>query len=442
MSDVEDGAANGGPTVDQGFLDIPEAANPCQCRYCGKILTRVFYRKEHERIHTGEKPFQCNYCEKRFNSQGSCRKHERRHGKFKRGFECDHCGRKFYDYRYYKSHMRTHLGEKPYSCHICNRSFGIENVLKKHMLIHNEQNQQPSQAQQYRCSLCPSTFSSTQELKEHTQTHASQRLHKCHYCNLRFSSEKRRNIHEKSHEKSAVHQCGECGAVFQSANLLATHEARSEVAGGCDLLTTQDDNENAANTTANGTEGCRIEIGYMAQSFANSVNSNQAQYSDIGILNGHATEEEEANIYPTGLLRSTDRGIKQEPMSEMTSYDNTAPNENGVESSNQSVYSDEGQRYILSPEPPLTGSLLAVACDESATQTDPVCDVDSLYAQLEATGQVHECKSCQIIFRNYTMYLVHKTLHANQSRPFACHLCDHESKDNVDFNAHLIWHMK
>ncbi|KAK3087054.1 hypothetical protein FSP39_001061 [Pinctada imbricata] len=416
------GGNDGAPTLDPALLDIPEAENPLQCRYCGKILTRIFYRKEHERIHTGEKPFACMHCGKRFNSQGTCRKHERTHGKNKRGFECEHCGRKFFDFRYYKSHLRSHEGDKPYSCHICDRSFGVESVLKKHLQFHNEQN-----SKQYQCTSCPKTFSTAFDLKEHLRTHIAYQQYKCRYCNLKFASEKKRSFHEKCHERSDVHECKYCGKAFGSANALATHEAKSEVAGGCDL------NEDQGNTLngsyMNGSNS--TDIGYLGQ----NAEGNSHLDSDQGIGSGS-----ENTIYPTGLIRSTDRGIvvKQEAMESMSSFPDPVE-ENGVGSvdgASNSQFEEENQQYILSPSNTF-GMIPAV---DKSSQTDPQDNND--LQSLEAAGKIHECKICQIIFRNYTMFLVHKTLHANPQNPLACHLCSNVANDNVDFNAHLIWHMK
>ena len=106
-----------------------------ECEHCGKFFNKLSDFKQHERIHTGEKPYKCRHCEKCFYQSSACRQHERTHTGEK-PYKCGHCNKCFGQLGDCKRHERTHTGEKPYKCRHCKKCFSRLSTCKEHEGMH------------------------------------------------------------------------------------------------------------------------------------------------------------------------------------------------------------------------------------------------------------------------------------------------------------------
>lgn len=78
-----------------------------QCPQCGKRFRQIPHLRDHERLHSDERPFVCSVC-----------------------------GRSFVLAARLAEHARTHSGDKPYSCPLCDRTFRSLSNLGKHRKTH------------------------------------------------------------------------------------------------------------------------------------------------------------------------------------------------------------------------------------------------------------------------------------------------------------------
>lgn len=80
-----------------------------KCSWCDKPFRYPSQLKEHERVHTREKPYPCGFCDKAFSHSSALTQHE-----------------------------RIHTGDKPFTCRICNKSFSQSSNLKRHERVHGD----------------------------------------------------------------------------------------------------------------------------------------------------------------------------------------------------------------------------------------------------------------------------------------------------------------
>ena len=115
--------------------------------------------------------------------------------------------------------MRTHSGEKPYNCSICNRKFVSKYLLNVHQATHSDE-------RKFKCNICPDEryFKTKDQLSNHKLLHYEPKF-TCSHCNKKFYTSSDLKKHIKYHFEP-TYACAKCGKKFHTLGILKRHEKR------------------------------------------------------------------------------------------------------------------------------------------------------------------------------------------------------------------------
>ena len=201
--------------------NLPAMMGKYKCNHCDKSYYTLRALERHARLHpAAQKQYMCEICGMSFDMMKTFQWHkEVKHIK-KYKVVCDVCSLECPNKASLRIHMRTHNGEKPYSCEHCGKNFAQHGTLRYHLkFVHDKE-------KSFACTKCPMTFKYGVSLQRHMhQQHEKnpEKKYTCNLCNKSFLMSVSLNTHRRRHTVERKHQCKVCGKAFLESSALSRH---------------------------------------------------------------------------------------------------------------------------------------------------------------------------------------------------------------------------
>lgn len=213
-----------------------KSAYTCDEPDCGKGFVTKFTHWRHMLSHRKPMNRECPYCDKAFNRMDHLKTHLKTHDQHRFSYLCDKCGKSYLHKNTYDYHMALHEAKEGMSlvCMICTAKYETKDDLIKHTLTHNRYKSLVDTPKKHACPMCNRMFGTNKDVKRHMVVHTKEKCFLCELCPQTFGRKDHLHRHYKTnHSKEAkkekavegeqVFSCQHCPEMFQKKKLLTNH---------------------------------------------------------------------------------------------------------------------------------------------------------------------------------------------------------------------------
>ena len=133
-------------------------------------------------------------------------------------YKCNTCHKNYAKFNMVKSHLISHQEEKQVACPECGKKFKTNPRLYAHQKIH-------APREKILCSVCGACFTTRTSLRQHTvSVHLNLRPFKCEHCVKSFTDRGKMKLHmQRQHRNDRPWMCHLCGKSFKVNDDLLSH---------------------------------------------------------------------------------------------------------------------------------------------------------------------------------------------------------------------------